>query len=181
MSEEHDNQYIKIILIGETGTGKTNLINVYFDMNFNPEINTTFLPESKSKEIKIQGTKFLINIWDTADQEKYRSMTKIFLKGAKIVILVYDITERDSFNELNFWVKQVQEILGKEPILGLAGNKIDLFDKQVVTSKEGKEYAKEIGALFRETSAKEDAEGFKNFLDELFEEFLIKKNVTSKD
>ena len=180
MSEEFDNQIIKIVLIGETGTGKTNLINVYFDIKFNSNISATLTPESCSKELKIQGSNFLINIWDTAGQEKYRSMTKIFLKGAKIVIFVYDITVRETFDQLQFWVKSVEEILGKEPTLGLAGNKADLFDNQVVETKEGEQYAKEIGALFRETSAKQDAKGFKNFVQELLEEFLVKKGVLVK-
>ena len=181
MNDESEAQNIKIILIGETGTGKTNLINVYFDIEFNPNSAATLTPESCSKELKINGNNFIINIWDTAGQEKYRSMTKIFIKGAKIVIFVYDVTNRESFEELKFWVSTTQEILGKDIGLGLAGNKMDLFDKQVVSKKEGENFANQIGALFRETSAKEDAKGFKIYVKDLVEDFLIKKGVIEKE
>ena len=181
MNDESDSQNIKIILIGETGTGKTNLINVYFDIEFNPSSGATLTPESCSKELTINGYNFSINLWDTAGQERYRSMTKIFIKGAKIVIFVYDVTNRDSFNELKFWVSTTEEILGKEVVLGLIGNKIDLFDKQIITKAEGEKYANEIGALFRETSAKEDSKGFKKYVKELVEYFLTKKGIIEKE
>ena len=175
MNDESESQNIKIILIGETGTGKTNLINVYFDIGFNPNSGTTLTPESCSKDLTINGNDFTINIWDTAGQEKYRSMTKIFIKGAKIVIFVYDVTNRESFDELKFWVSTVEEILGKDVGLGLIGNKIDLFDKQEVSKVEGEKYANQIRALFRETSAKEDAKGFKTYIKELVEDYLTKR------
>ena len=108
-------------------------------------------------------------------------MTKIFLKGAKIVILVYDITNKNSFDELNFWIKSVEELLGTEPTLGLVGNKIDLFDKQQVSKEEGKKLANEIGAVFAETSAKEDAKGFQDYITKLVETFLTKKGIASNE
>ena len=181
MDDDSEAKNIKIILIGETGTGKTNLINVYFDIGFNPNSAATLTPESCSKELKIKDNDFIINIWDTAGQERYRSMTKIFIKGAKIVIFVYDVTNQDSFKELKFWVSSTEQILGKEAGLGLVGNKVDLFDKQVVSSKEGEKFANEIGALFRETSAKEDPNGFKNFVKDLVEDFLTKKGIIEKE
>ena len=181
MSDDIDNKYIKIVLIGETGTGKTNLINVYFGIKFENNVESTLTPESCSKDLKINGSNFLINIWDTAGQEKYRSMTKIFLKGTKIVILVYDITNKNSFDELNFWIKSVEELLGTEPTLGLVGNKIDLFDKQQVSKEEGKKLANEIGAVFAETSAKEDAKGFQDYITKLVETFLTKKGIASNE
>ena len=180
MSDDMENQYIKIVLIGETGTGKTNLINVYFDIKFESASFSTLSPESCSKDLKINGETYFINIWDTAGQEKYRSMTKIFLKGAKIVIIVYDITKRKTFEEVNYWVKSAEEILGKNITLGLIGNKIDLIEAQEISRKEGEKLAKEIGALFSETSAKVDPKGFKDYVTKIVEFFIANKGFSEK-
>ena len=152
---------IKIILLGEVGTGKTNLINAFFNKPFNPNPNTTFSPEYSKKEIKIDGNKYLIDIWDTAGQEKFSSMTKIFIKGAHIVILVYDITSKKSFQQLKFWVNILDEILWEYPIIGLVANKMDLFSEQIVPKENGIKYAKEINAIFCEASAKKIKMDFK--------------------
>ena len=180
MSDENDNS-IRIVLLGETGGGKTNLINAYFDLGFNSNSSSTVSAESCEGVIEINNKKYPICIWDTAGQEKYRSITKIFIKGAKIVIFVYDITEEDSFKNLNFWVDSVEEVLGKDIILGLVGNKIDLFVNQIVKTEEGKKYADEIGALFYETSAKEDQAGFKKFVKQLVENYLQGKVIENDE
>ena len=181
MEDDLGKKYIKIVLIGESGTGKTSLINVYFGINFESFTLATLSPESCSKELKINDVNYLINIWDTAGQERFRSMTKIFLKGAKIVIIVYDVTRRESFEEVNYWVKSVEELLGKDITLGLIGNKFDLIDEQVVSKEEGNEFAKEIGAFFSETSAKEDPKGFQEYITKIVEFFLAKKGFNGKE
>ena len=173
--EEGDNDSIKVILIGEMATGKTSLINVYFGLNFRKMLDSTFSPSVSQKELKIGDKSYIIHMWDTAGQEKYRSMTKIFVKESQIVIFVYDVTDEYTFTELGYWVKTIEEILGKEPQLAVVGNKIDLFEKQVVSKERGKTYANQIGAMFCETSAKEDAKGFGGFVDNLVKEFLNKK------
>ena len=178
---QKENNTIKVVLLGETGTGKTNLINVYFGFKFSSTTASSLTPESYQKELTIDKKQYLINIWDTAGQEQYRSMTKIFIKGAKIVIFVYDITMPNSFKELEFWVKNVQDLLGNEVVFGLAGNKIDLYEKQEVTQKQGEDYATEIGALFCETSAKDDAKGFRDFVQQLVEEYLVQNGEIIKE
>ena len=172
---------IKIVLLGETGTGKTNLINVYFGFEFSANSAASLTPESYQKELTIDKKQYIINIWDTAGQEQYRSMTKIFIKGAKIIIFVYDITMPDSFKELNYWVKNVEDLLGNGVVFGLVGNKIDLYHKQEVTQKQGEDYATEIGALFCETSAKDDAKGFREFVKQLVEEYLVQNGEIKKE
>ena len=181
MADDLGKKYIKIVLIGEAGSGKTSLINVYFGIKFERLTLTTLNPESCSKELKINDVNYLINIWDTAGQERFRSMTKIFLKGAKIVIIVYDVTRRESFEEVKYWAKSVEELLGKDITLGLIGNKFDLIDEQVVSKEEGNEFAKEIGAFFSETSAKEDPKGFQEYITKIVEFFLAKKGVNGKE
>ena len=180
MSENQQN-VIKVVLLGETGTGKTNLINVYFGFKFSSTTASSLTPESYQKELTIDKKQYIINIWDTAGQEQYRSMTKIFIKGAKIIIFVYDITMPNTFKELNYWVKNVEDLLGKGVIFGLVGNKIDLYDKQEVTQKQGEEYSTEIGALFCETSAKDDAKGFREFVKQLVEEYLVQNGDIKKE
>ena len=177
--EESEN--IKIIVLGETGTGKTNLINAYFDKPFNKENFSTLAPEFSQKELKIDGCNFLVGLWDTAGQEKYRSLSKVIINGSKIVVFVYDITNKKTFEELNFWVKSVEEVLGKEPILGIAANKIDLFEEQVVEKEEGEKYANDIGALFAQTSATEDPKGFQDFIFRLLQKYIEKNGLGKKN
>ena len=178
--DEKENDFIKIVLIGEMYTGKTSLINVYFGLEFSNDLPSTLSPSVSQKELKFNGVPYIIHMWDTAGQEKYRSMTKIFIKGAQIVIFVYDITNESTFEKLGFWVKSVEDILGKDPILAVIGNKIDLFEKQEVFKVKGEAYAKEIGALFYESSAKDDPKGFQNFISVLIEELLEKKGVVKR-
>ena len=178
--DEKENDFIKIVLIGEMYTGKTSLINVYFGLEFSNDLPSTLSPSVSQKELKFHGVPYIIHMWDTAGQEKYRSMTKIFIKGAQIVIFVYDITNESTFEKLGFWVKSVEDILGKDPILAVIGNKIDLFEKQEVLKVKGEAYAKEIGALFYESSAKDDPKGFQNFISVLIEELLEKKGVVKR-
>ena len=177
--EESEN--IKIIVLGETGTGKTNLINAYFDKPFNKDNFTTTAPEFFQKELKVDGCNCLVGLWDTAGQEKYRSLSKVIMNGSKIVVLVYDVTNKKTFEELNFWVKSVEEVLGKDPILGIAANKIDLFEEQVVEKEEGEKYANDIGALFAETSAKEDQKGFQDFIFKLLQKYIQKNGLGTKN
>ena len=130
---------------------------------------------------------YKLEIWDTAGQEKFYSLTKIFIKESKIVIFVYDITSKQSFEEIDFWVKSVKDILGEEAIFGLAGNKKDLFLQEKVSEDEGIKKAEKIGALFKLTSAKTGF-GIKEFMMTLLEEYIkthaneidIRSNISSK-
>jgi small GTP-binding protein len=175
MSEDENS--IKIILVGETGTGKSNLINVCCNLQFNPNSPSNISCSSLEKKITINNIQYIIKLWDTAGQEKFRSLNNLFIKEAKICIFVYDYTDRKTFEDLGFWVETVDELLGKEPILGVVANKSDLILKEKVKESEGKEYAEKIGASFYKTSAKEDKDGFSNFINKLVEEYLTKNNL----
>ena len=179
--EKEKENILKVVLLGETATGKSNLINVFLGNQFNPISIPTLNPDSSEKKINIDETNYIINIWDTIGQERYRSMTKLFLKGANIVIFVYDITKKSSFIELNYWVKIVEEELGDDPILGVCANKIDLFSMEEVNAKEGQEFANKINALFVETSAKEDPISFNNFIIKLLKQYHRSKNNIKND
>ena len=173
---------IKLILVGDTGTGKTNLIQVAAGLEFTQSQLTTTSCSYIQTIIKRNKKEYKVNLWDTIGQEKYRSLTKIFVKDSNIIILVYDITNRDTFESLKYWKKIVEEILGKDLILGVVGNKIDLYFEEKVKENEGKEYADSIGAKFKLTSAKNSPGEFIRFIEEMLDEYLKKNknNVVDK-
>ena len=172
---------IKVILVGESGTGKTSLINATMGLPFKEDIESTTANSFSSKKVTIGSKDYLLNLWDTIGQEKFRSLTKIFIKDSKIVILVYDITRKDSFTEMDYWYKMIRDILGVETIIGVCGNKQDLFAREQVKEEEGKKYAEERNLSFKLTSAKNPLT-FNKFLDDLVRQYTEKfKGGNDKD
>ena len=181
MADDELNE-IKIILIGEPGTGKTCLINVATGNEFNENSESTLLSTYVTKNIVINEKEYSLNLWDTAGQEKYRAMTKIFTKNSKIVIFVYAINNKNTFEEMkSYWIKTIKETLGDEPILGIAGNKSDLYLEEAVPEEEAREFANKLGIKFKLVMAKNDPNSFVNFLQELVEEFLKTKGISAKN
>ena len=170
--KESDND-LKMILVGSSGVGKTNLINSLIDEKYQGITLATSSSTYVVKKIMINDKLYEVEIWDTAGQEKFYSLTKIFIKGAKLVIFVYDITQRKTFEEIDHWINTVNEVLEEKPVIGLAGNKKDLYLKEEVNNEEGIEKAKEIGAIFRLTSAKEGF-GISDLFEELMYEYIKK-------
>ena len=126
------------------------------------------------KIIKKNDKEYKLNLWDTIGQEKYRSLTKIFLKGSKIIIFVYDISNKKSFQSLEFWKKIIDDIVGSELVYGIVGNKIDLYDKEEVNEDEAEAFAKKIGAKYLLTSAKTDSQSFIKFIEEISYDYIRK-------
>jgi len=180
MSEEEDNGN-KVIFIGETFVGKTNLIKVSLGKPFDPNPDTTWSASYAPKEFIYDNQKYTFNLWDTIGQEKYRALTKIFFKGAIIAIIVYDITKKKTFEALEYWYEQLKEQIGEDFILAIVGNKIDLYTKQEVTEEEGKNFAASKGAKFKLSSAKDNPLNFTEFLEELFRDYLDKNKNNKKD
>ena len=189
-----DDEEIKVILVGEMGTAKTSLINTAIGLSFQDKLPSTTTNSIVNKVMEIKGKKYSINLWDTIGQEKYRSLTKIFMKGAKVVIFVYDITSRHTFTELDFWFKSTQEIINEKIVMGIIGNKSDLFLKEEVSEEEGRKLAKDKGFEFALTSAK-NSSIFCEFLEKLVKKYIgvdpdeeedkgkkikVKKNDTAK-
>ena len=139
-----EDKEIKVILVGETSTGKTSLISITIGEKFieGKEI-TSSTASFVTKIIKIGEKEYTLNLWDTIGQEKFRSLTKIFIKDSKIVIFVYDITNMKSFTELEYWFKTIKDVLGDEPVLGIVGNKQDLYIREQVKEELLKKYAEE--------------------------------------
>ena len=167
---------LKVILVGNSGVGKTNLINVLTGRKFEQSIITTTISTYVEKKMEMGNKKYNLEIWDTAGQEKFHSLTKLFIKESRIVLFVYDITDKNSFTEIKSWVKIVKEVLDDKFVMGLAGNKKDLFLKEVINEVKGKEKAKEIGAIFKLTSAKE-GEGIHELMESLLKEYIKRLNA----
>ena len=169
-----EDQEIKVILVGESGTGKTSLINIAMGVKFVEGVEaSTSTASFVTKKIKIGGKSYSLNLWDTIGQEKFRSLTKIFIKDSKIVIFVYDITRLESFKGLDYWFKTIKEVLGDVPVLGIAGNKSDLFMKEQVKEEDAEKYAENKNVSFKLTSAKNPL-SFNNFLEDLLKQYITK-------
>ena len=153
-----NNEENKIVLLGESGVGKTCIINQYLNGEYEENCVSNISAQFSKKSVKLPGGKSIeFEIWDTAGQEKFRSLNKIYYLNTKVAILVYDITDRISFNEVkDYWYNQIKDNSNKDVILAIAANKSDLYEKREVSNEEGEEYAKSIGAFFASTSAKND-------------------------
>ena len=166
---------LKVVLLGESGVGKTCIINKFTSGIFDPEVVTSLSAQfiSKSIEFKEINQTIKFDIWDTAGQEKFRSLAKIFYKDAKVICLCYDITSRKSFNELkDYWYEQQVKLNSDgQPIFAVVANKIDLYETQQVSDEEGKAFAREINGIFQATSAKSDA-GISNLFENIGKKYF---------
>ena len=158
MSAPPEGQGKKLVFIGDSGVGKTCIISRFLRGTFDDNQQTTDGASYASKSIDVNGKSLVLDIWDTAGQERYKSLTKFFYKGAKMAILVYDITRKESFDNIkSFWYNQIKEYGDEGIILGIAGNKSDKYDEEAVPEEEAREYAKSIGAVFQLTSAQNNS------------------------
>jgi small GTP-binding protein len=170
--EENNTISCKVVLIGNSGVGKTSIINQYISDEFNDEQITTTGSTFCTKIMKFEekNAEISFEIWDTAGQEKYRCLTKIFYKNASIIILVYDITRKDSFEDIkNYWFNEIKESSNENIILAIVGNKSDLINEEEVNENEVRNYAEEKGMFFYSTSAK-----MKEGINELFNNVGLK-------
>ena len=158
----------KIVLVGDTGVGKTCIIQRYVNNDYKENVESTISSTYTYKVVEYKQYKksLSFDIWDTAGQELYRSLAKNFYLNAAIGILVYDIRRKDSFESIkNYWYDQLKESGEENMVIGIAGNKCDLFQEEEVSEEEVKKYANSIGAVFKLTSCKESIG-----IDELFQE-----------
>ena len=150
----------KVVLVGESAVGKTCIISRFISGAFDSNVSSTNGASYASKNVQYDklGKNLLLDVWDTAGQEKYRALTKFFYKDAKVAILVYDITRYDTFKSIKeFWYEQVKENGPKNIVIGIAGNKCDLYEKEDVNENEAREFAASIGAIFALTSAQNNS------------------------
>ena len=164
---------IKITLIGNSGVGKTSIINQYIDQTFDEANAATIGANYSEKVITKNNKEYELNIWDTAGQEKFHSVGKHFYKDAYIVCLVYDITSQDSLEQLEtIWYPDIKKYGEKYTILAVVGNKSDLYENDnLADENRAKEFAQSINATFMLTSAK-TGDGIEKLFDTLVDKFL---------
>ena len=164
---------IKITLIGNSGVGKTSIINQYIDQTFDEANAATIGANYSEKVITKNNKEYELNIWDTAGQEKFHSVGKHFYKDAYIVCLVYDITSQDSLEQLQtIWYPDIKKFGEKYTILAVVGNKSDLYENDnLADENHAKEFAQSINAIFMLTSAK-TGDGIEKLFDTLVDKFL---------
>ncbi len=178
---ENKKNKIKFIFVGLNGVGKTSIINQYLDKTFTENYLMTIGSDKTLKNINIEGKEVTLEICDTTGHEEYRKINEIFMKNTDIALIVYDITKRESFEELTEWINSVKEINNnKNVIFGIAANKSDLYEQKVVNKNEGEEFAKNNNSLFFETSAK-DYDSVENVFIKLTEKYLEKEEERKKE
>ena len=176
---------IKIVLIGDSGVGKTTLINRYVSDKFDhyepPTISGGF--RKKVLELPDHNAKVTLQIWDTAGQEKFRAIVGNYYTDARCAVVMYDITSQDSFESTKAWIKEVKNKAPENVMIYLWGSKLDLEDKRGVTLQSGHKLSKEEGAYFGETSSKLNigvAEVFEKIATEYVEKFAEEESKEAK-
>ena len=165
---------VKVVLLGESGVGKTSIISQFTAGKFDPDCVTSLSAQFISKIVEFPGIHKSIkfDIWDTAGQEKYRALAKIFYKDAKVILLVYDITSSKSFEELtNYWYEQIKLNVDNDVIIAVVANKSDLYASQEVQNEEAQNFAEKISAIFQSTSAKSD-QGISTLFDNIGQKYF---------
>ena len=156
MTAQNQNGYdmiFKIVLIGDSSVGKTNILSKYLSNEFDPDSKATVGVEFGTKNFKIENNIVKVQIWDTAGQERYRSITNAYYKGAKGSLLVYDITNQKTFESLDKWISDLKTNSDENISIVLLGNKSDLESDRKVSTEQGREKAEFYKLAFMETSA----------------------------
>ena len=152
-SEMDQNSGEKIIVIGDSSVGKTSILNKYVSNKFSDNIKPTIGCDHYEKEVESEGKKVKLSIWDTAGQERFRGLAASYYKRAKCVVLVFDITKRESFERLDFWRDELMNFGDDGILVVVIGNKSDLKEQRSVTPDEIQTYVKKFGYFYMETSA----------------------------
>lgn len=144
---------VKLCLLGESGVGKSSIVMRFVTNSFKPALESTIGASFMSKKIAVDDQHFAFQIWDTAGQEKYRSLAPMYYRGAAAAIVVYDVSRDSSFRTVKDWVNELKKNAAPNIVLAIAGNKCDLEDLREVSRRDAEDYARQIGAIFIETSA----------------------------
>ena len=164
----------KLIFLGDQGTGKSCILNRFVEDKFDDNYQATIGLDFQSKNVKIDNQDVHLLLYDTAGQEKFRSLIPMYTRDANIIILVYDITRKESFNHIPDWINGLTNVNFDNVIFALVGNKIDLDDKREVNKEEGEKYASEKNMIFKEVSAKTGNNFPELFYQKIFEQIANK-------
>ena len=171
---QNESLKFKLIVVGDQNTGKSCILNRFaneiFEENYQATIGLDFL----NKTVNINGQEVHLVLYDTAGQEKFRSLIPMYIREAQIILLIYDITNKESFESIPKWFSDVLNVKNDEAIFALIGNKVDLNDKRVVSFEEGKKLANEKNIIFEEVSARDGQNFNELFNNKLFNEIFKK-------
>uniref|UniRef100_A0A6M2DDA3 Ras-related protein Rab-21 n=1 Tax=Xenopsylla cheopis TaxID=163159 RepID=A0A6M2DDA3_XENCH len=168
---QNANYNFKVVLLGEGCVGKTSLVLRYVEDKFNERHLSTLQASFLNKKIKLDDKQINLAIWDTAGQERFHALGPIYYRASNGALLVYDITDEDSFQKVKNWVKELKKMLGSEIVLIIVGNKLDLEHDRNVSIEEAESYAAQVGAKHFQTSAKLN-EGIEDLFSTLTREML---------
>lgn len=180
MGTESKIHNFKIVLLGEGCVGKTSIVLRYVEDKFQSKHISTLQASFLSKTIYVNEERINLNIWDTAGQERFHALGPIYYRSSNGAILVYDITDVDSFQKVKNWAKELKKMLGPEVVIAIAANKIDLDNSRNVTVEEGKIYSADVGARYIETSAKSNL-GIEELFSELTKDMIANANNKSQN
>ena len=170
----------KIMVLGESKVGKTSLIKRFTKDQFGGVYLTTVGMDFQDKIIEIEDKKIRMQVWDTAGQERFRNVTKSYFQSSHGLLVVYDITDKESFEKINFWMKNIKENAPENAKLILVGNKCDLANERQVSYEEGEKKASNYNIKFFESSAK-DGTNVKEFFFYLANEIYQDEKTKGKD
>ncbi|XP_025082113.1 ras-related protein Rab-37-like isoform X3 [Pomacea canaliculata] len=149
------NAFYKVMLIGDSGVGKTCLLVRFKDGTFlSGSFISTVGIDFRNKVVEVDGAKVKLQIWDTAGQERFRSITHAYYRDAHALLLLYDVTNKTSFDNIRAWLAEINEYAQEDVVIMLLGNKCDASSERVIRKEEGERLAREYGVAFMETSAK---------------------------
>ncbi|KAJ9054560.1 Rab GTPase ypt31 [Entomophthora muscae] len=178
MSRDDEYDFLfKVVLIGDSGVGKSNLLSRFTRDEFNLESKSTIGVEFATRNVQVEGKSIKAQIWDTAGQERYRAITSAYYRGAVGALLVYDVTKHNTFENVNRWLKELRDHAESHIVILLVGNKSDLRHLRSVPAEEGKQFASDNDISFIETSAL-DSTNVETAFQEILKE--IYRNVASK-
>lgn len=174
MAKQAYDHLFKILLIGDSGVGKTCILCRFSDDSFNSSFISTIGIDFKMKTIELNGKKIKLQIWDTAGQERFYTITSTYYRGAMGIMLVYDVTDGKSFDSIGKWLRNIDENANEDVVKMIIGNKCDLEDKRVIPAERGQDVAKHHGIPFIETSAKTNV-NIKRAFDDITSRILEKQ------
>ncbi|GAB4849171.1 Ras- protein RABA2a [Ancistrocladus abbreviatus] len=186
MARKADEEYdylFKVVLIGDSGVGKSNLLSRFTRNEFCLESKSTIGVEFATRTLQVEGRTIKAQIWDTAGQERYRAITSAYYRGALGAVLVYDVTKPITFDNVSRWLKELRDHADANIVIMLIGNKTDLKHLRAVATEDAQSFAEKEGLSFIETSALEATnveKAFQVILSEIYR-FISKKSLSSNE